>query len=400
MVTTNLSTSAPAASGIFSLPPHVEKTVEVSQVDHTFYEGAEPNKVLHGNDLEVHPGEIVIMRGKSGSGKTTLLTLMGTLRTVQKGSLKVMGRELNPELIAPGLKAVPSETIADVRRHIGFIFQAHNLFASLTAYQNVNMAAELVGMGGAETKDRIEYLLTRLGLSNEIHALPKRLSGGQKQRIAVARGLVHHPRLVLADEPTAALDEKSSRAVVTLFQEMAREEKCAIIIVTHDDGIMDVAHRIVQMVYGRIELNVNVQETEEICELLAHTPLFADMTIPKRIEVAVKMRGEQWEPGGVVFRQGDVGDKFYLIHSGQVDVIVEDGGKTETVAQLRKGQYFGEMALINDKPRNATIKATAPSVFYTLGKEDFKEALSRRIKFVDELATVSAALAEIKRLKK
>jgi len=380
--------SAPAASGIYSIPPHVERTVRVSQLDHFYYEGAEPNQVLHGNDLEVHPGEIVIMRGKSGSGKTTLLTLMGTLRTVQKGSLKVMGHELNPELIQPGLKAPPAETIANVRRQTGFIFQAHNLFGSLTAYQNVNMAAELVSMDGARAKGRIEYLMERLGLNHKIHNKPKGLSGGEKQRIAVARGLVHHPRLVLADEPTAALDEERSRAVVTLFQEVAEKEKCAIIIVTHDDGIMDVAHRIVQMVYGRIELNVNVQETKEICDLLEHTPLFADMTTSKRIEVAVKMRGEQAEPGEVVFSQGDVGDKFYLIHSGQVDVIVEEDGKKEVVAQLRKGQYFGEMALINDKPRNATIVARAPSVFYTLGKDEFKEALSRRIKFVDELVNV------------
>jgi cAMP-dependent protein kinase regulator len=100
------------------------------------------------------------------------------------------------------------------------------------------------------------------------------------------------------------------------------------------------------------------------------------------------MRGEPAEAGDVVFSQGDVGDKFYLIHSGQVDVIVEEDGKKEIVAQLRKGQYFGEMALINDKPRNATIIARAPSVFYTLGKEDFREALSRRIKFVDELVNV------------
>ncbi len=380
--------SAPAASGIYSVPAFIEKTVKVSGLDHCFYEGAEPNQVLHGNDLEVYPGEIVIMRGKSGSGKTTLLTLMGTLRTVQKGSLQVTGEELNPKLISPDLKVVPTETITSVRRQIGFIFQAHNLFASLTARQNVNMAAELTGMDPAKAKDRIEYLLTRLGLKDKMDNKPKEMSGGEKQRIAVARGLVHHPRLVLADEPTAALDEERSRAVVTMFQEIAEREKCAIIIVTHDDSIMDVAHRIVQMVYGRIELNVNVHETKEICDLLEDTPLFADMTTSKRIEVAVKMTGEQAEPGDVVFHQGDRGDRFYLIHSGQADVIVETNGKKETVARLGKGQYFGEMALMNDKPRNATIIAREPSVFYTLGIDDFKEALSRRMKFVDELVNV------------
>jgi len=378
--------TAPAASGIYSAPTALAKVVRVAGVNHSFDEAdGDKNQVLFDNNLEVYPGEIVIMRGKSGSGKTTLLTLMGTLRTVQEGSLKVAGQELNPGLIRPGLESVPADITTDVRRQIGFIFQAHNLFASLTAFQNVRMAAELTGMPPALAKERIEYLLNRLSLGHKMHNKPKGLSGGEKQRIAVARGLVHNPRLVLADEPTAALDRERSLAVVSLFQEIAEREKCAIIIVTHDDGIMEAAHRIVQMVYGRIELNVNVKETKEICDLLENTPLFADLTTSKRIEVAVKMTGEEADAGEVVFSQGDPGDRFYLIHSGRVDVIVETNGKKETVATLGKGQYFGEMALMNDKPRNATIKAREPSVFFTLGMEDFKDALSRRTRFVDEL---------------
>ncbi|HMO86977.1 MAG TPA: ATP-binding cassette domain-containing protein, partial [Lacipirellulaceae bacterium] len=336
------------------------------------------------NVLDVRRGEIVIMMGPSGSGKTTLLTLIGTLRTVQDdepsgnrdGSLKVLGSEL---------KGAKRELIAQLRREIGFIFQAHNLFGSLTAYQNVNMAAELVGMPRRDAADRIKDLLTRLHLGHRINYKPKSLSGGQKQRIAVARGLVHRPKLVLADEPTAALDKETGRAVVTLFQELARDEGCSIIIVTHDARILDVADRLVFMEDGRIKVNVAVQETNEICQLLGRTPLFPDLPTSMLIEIAVKMRGATASPGEAVIRQGDPGELFYLIRSGEVDVVIEKQGRAETVARLGAGQYFGEMALKTDEPRNATIIARTPCVFYTLGKADFKDALARGKRFVDAL---------------
>ncbi|MCA9189629.1 MAG: ATP-binding cassette domain-containing protein, partial [Planctomycetales bacterium] len=169
--------------------------VAVNMLQHYYGEGELRKQVLFDNCLNVYPGEIVIMTGPSGSGKTTLLTLIGTLRTVMEGSLRVLDEELFE---------ASSAMVARLRLQMGFIFQAHNLFESLTAYENVNMAAELVGMDRRKADDRIRYLLTRLGLGNHIHKKPKQLSGGQKQRVAIARGLVHEPRLVLADEPTAA----------------------------------------------------------------------------------------------------------------------------------------------------------------------------------------------------
>ncbi len=133
--------------------------------------------------------------------------------------------------------------------------------------------------------------------------------------------------------------------MVTLFQELARDEGCSIIIVTHDDRILDVADRLVKMEDGQITVNVAVQETREICDLLQQTTLFSDFPTSMLIEIAVKMRGETAEPGQVVIRQGDVGEKFYLIRSGKVDVVIEKNGKTETVAHLVGGQFFGELAL-------------------------------------------------------
>jgi putative ABC transport system ATP-binding protein len=374
--------SLPATSGAYAHGSQLPKTVKVAGLNHYFGEGELRKQALHNNHLEVRRGEIVIMTGPSGSGKTTLLTLIGTLRTVQEGSLKVLGNEL----LGAG-----RDLIGDLRKEMGFIFQAHNLFGSLTAYQNVNMAAELVGLPRSVARERIEYLLNRLGLGHRVHYKPKSLSGGQKQRVAIARGLIHHPKLVLADEPTAALDEASGREAVTLFQELARDEGCTIIMVTHDNRILDVADRIVNMVDGRIRSDVAVHETSVICEFLRQFPLFADLQTSTLTEVADKMQVEQAVAGDVVIRQGDPGELFYLIRSGKVDVIVSDRGEERTVAHLTEGQYFGEAALLRDEPRNATIVAREESVFYTLGKDDFKDVLKRSKTFVDELRNVLAS---------
>ena len=374
--------SLPATSGAYSNGSQLPKTIKVAQLNHYFGEGELRKQALHHNNLEVRRGEIVIMTGPSGSGKTTLLTLIGTLRTVQEGSLKVLGNELN---------GASRDEIVNLRREMGFIFQAHNLFESLTAYQNVNMAAELLGMNRQVAKERIDYLLERLGLGHRIHYKPKSLSGGQKQRVAIARGLVHQPKLVLADEPTAALDEHSGREVVTLFQELARNEGCTIIMVTHDNRILDVADRIVNMVDGYIRSDVAVHETSVICEFLRQFPLFADLSTSTLTEVADKMMVQEAVAGDVVIRQGDPGELFYLIRSGMVDVVIDEDGVANKVAELGEGQYFGEAALLRDEPRNATIVARAKSVFYTLGKADFKDVLARSKTFVDELRNVLAS---------
>src|SRR5262245_41426699 len=210
----------PLALAGAGLEPGVEAAVRVSGLNHHYGQGDTRSQVLFDNHLEIAPGEIVILTGPSGSGKTTLLTLISGLRTVQSGSVRVLGRELR------GLG--PAELI-QVRRGIGFIFQAHNLFDSLTAFQNVKMALELPGVHGALTQPRspdarARDLLTSLGHGERVDYKPAQLSGGQRQRVAIARALANRPKLVMADEPTAALDEQAGRDVVTLLQQMAREE--------------------------------------------------------------------------------------------------------------------------------------------------------------------------------
>ena len=217
--------------------------VRVRRVDHHFGEGETRTEVLIDNNLDVQAGRVVVMTGKSGSGKTTLLTLIGAIRRAQSGSVRVLGREL---------RGLGERDLVRVRREIGFIFQAHNLFASLTALQNVRMALELEPRPAAELDRRAAGMLDALGLAGRMHAKPAKLSGGQRQRVAIARALVHRPRLVLADEPTAALDEGSSRAVIDLLKETARRDGTAVIIVTHDERIIRAGDEVVEMSYGRI----------------------------------------------------------------------------------------------------------------------------------------------------
>ncbi|WP_353259309.1 DevA family ABC transporter ATP-binding protein [Prochlorothrix hollandica] len=218
-------------------------TIAVQQVNHYFGKGDLRKQVLFDLNLRLDKGEVVIMTGPSGSGKTTLLTLIGGLRSLQSGSLRFLGQEL---LDANGAQ------LRWVRRQVGYIFQAHNLHNSLTALQNVVMGLEVQGgLPVAVMAERAQQALADVGLGDRGQSYPSQLSGGQKQRVAIARALVSHPALVLADEPTAALDSKSGREVVTIMQTLAREQGCTILLVTHDNRILDVADRIVSMEDGR-----------------------------------------------------------------------------------------------------------------------------------------------------
>lgn len=218
--------------------------VSIRNVNHYFGKGGLRRRILSDINLELKSGEIVILSGPSGSGKTTLLTLIGGLRSVCEGSLKVFGQELR------GASDVQS---MEIRRHIGYIFQAHNLLRSLTARQNVQMSLQLHGnTSNLEARLKSEAALEAVGLGNRVNYYPENLSGGQKQRVAIARALVCNPKLVLADEPTAALDSKSGRDVVQIMQRLAREQGCTVLMVTHDNRILDIADRIVHMEDGQL----------------------------------------------------------------------------------------------------------------------------------------------------
>lgn len=218
--------------------------IKIEKLNHYLGQQSLRKQILFDINLEIRAGEIIIMTGPSGSGKTTLLTLIGGLRSVQEGSLKVLDWELS---------GASNNQLVEVRRHIGYIFQAHNLLEFLTARENVQMALELhKDISDREARLKAETMLKAVKLENRRNYYPTDLSGGQKQRVAIARALVSHPKLVLADEPTAALDSKSGRDVVQLMQRLAKEQGCAILLVTHDNRILDIADRTIHMEDGKL----------------------------------------------------------------------------------------------------------------------------------------------------
>lgn len=223
--------------------------LKVRRLNHFFGKKSLRKQVLHNINLTVNRGEIVILTGHSGSGKTTLLSLIGGLRSVQEGRLKCVGQEL---------QGAEESQLVETRRHIGYIFQAHNLLPFMTAQQNVQMSIELhEKVSKRSAKARSTQILKAVGLGERIDAYPASLSGGQKQRVAIARALVSNPQLILADEPTAALDSQTGREIVNLMQGMAKEQNCTILMVTHDNRILDIADRIIHMEDGRLVQNAD-----------------------------------------------------------------------------------------------------------------------------------------------
>ena len=221
--------------------------ITVEHLHHAFTEAGIAKPVLRDINLSVRPGEIVILTGPSGSGKTTLLTMLGGLRAAQSGSLRILGAEL--------LHA-ETGTLTRLRRQVGFIFQAHNLLPYLTALENVRVGLEVhpswLERGRAAMDRQCAALLERVGLAERAQYYPEKLSGGQKQRVAIARALAPQPRLLLADEPTAALDSRTGREVVDLIRGLSRDQGISVLMVTHDPRILDIADRLVRMEDGQL----------------------------------------------------------------------------------------------------------------------------------------------------
>ena len=227
--------------------PESAPLVEIRNLNHWFGDGDQRKQVLRSINLTVQPGEITILLGPSGSGKTTLLTMVGGLRSAQDGSLRIFNEEL---------RKTSTTNLTRLRRKVGFIFQAHNLMPYLNAQQNVRLGLEVVpdwlNKGQSAMNERCNEVLRQVGLGERIDYFPAKLSGGQKQRVAIARALAASPQLLLADEPTAALDKNSGRDVVDLFRNLAREHGTAIVMVTHDNKILDIADRIVKLEQGSL----------------------------------------------------------------------------------------------------------------------------------------------------
>lgn len=218
--------------------------IEVLGLNHWFGVGDARKQALYDLDLTIEAGSFTVLMGPSGSGKTTVLTLLGCLRSVQDGSVRLLGQELN---------GASEPTLMALRRRLGFIFQAHNLHESLTALQNAMMGLQVHGaISNALAREAATHALGLVGLSDRVDYLPANLSGGQKQRVAVARALIGNPALVLADEPTAALDADSAAEVVDLLKRLGTARGTTTLLVTHDNRILARADRILVLEDGRI----------------------------------------------------------------------------------------------------------------------------------------------------
>lgn len=226
-------------SGAFSKAP-----IATKGLNHFFGTGDARKQAIFDINLQIKPGSLTVLMGPSGSGKTTLLTLIGCLREVQSGEVQVLGHDVH---------GADEAALVSLRRRLGFIFQAHNLHESLTATQNVLMGLQVHGTGhAAKQRKAAHHILSLLGLADRRDYLPGNLSGGQKQRVAVARALVSNPEIVLADEPTAALDKDSGHTVVAMLKALGQSRAMTTVMVTHDPRILEMADRIINLEDGRI----------------------------------------------------------------------------------------------------------------------------------------------------
>lgn len=218
--------------------------VEIREVTKTYAEGAAAARALDRVNLDVRSGEVTLLMGPSGSGKTTLVSVMGCILRPTVGTVRIAGIEV---------AGLADRRLSAVRlNHIGFVFQGFNLFPTLTAAENVATALDLKRIRGAEARQRSRALLDHVGLTDKCDTYPADLSGGQKQRVAIARALAGDPEIILADEPTAALDKTSGRIVMEMLRELAHEKERAVVIVTHDGRVVEYADRIVGIEDGRI----------------------------------------------------------------------------------------------------------------------------------------------------
>jgi putative ABC transport system ATP-binding protein len=216
--------------------------VQVIDVTKSYGEGQV--QALKGVSLSVEAGEFMALAGPSGSGKTTMLNLVGALDLPSSGAVTINGREL------AGLSRAQ---LADLRRDsVGFVFQAYNLIPVLTAGENAEYVLQLQGMASKERRERVKELFTRLGIGEFVDTFPSKMSGGQQQRVAVARAIAPMPAVVLADEPTANLDQATGRALVEVMRELNRERGITFVFSTHDPMVLEQADRVVRLVDGKV----------------------------------------------------------------------------------------------------------------------------------------------------
>jgi putative ABC transport system ATP-binding protein len=218
--------------------------IQAQGVAKTLGSGAGTVQALRGVDLALGAGELALLMGPSGSGKTTLLSILGCMLKPSAGAVIVGGQ---------ATEGLGPEELARLRRaHIGFVFQSYHLFPTLTAVENVRLALDVRGLAGRAARAKARAALAEVGLSHKERSFPRNLSGGEQQRVAIARAIVGNPSVILADEPTAALDGENGQAVMTILARLAKTQRRGVLVVTHDPRLLPFADRIIHIEDGRI----------------------------------------------------------------------------------------------------------------------------------------------------
>jgi putative ABC transport system ATP-binding protein len=256
-------------------PVSREPALHVTGLTRTFGQGELAVTAVHGVDLDVHPGEVVLIMGPSGSGKTTLLLMLGAMLRPTAGVIQVGGLDIAgaPERHLPALRA----------RRFGFVFQDFNLLSALTVAENVELACNLAGVTGRPAHQRARALLERVGLGQRLGFRPEQLSGGEKQRVAIARALANDPPVILADEPTANLDSAIGRQVARLLRQLATEDRRAVVIVSHDTRLTEIADRVLWLEDGTFR-ELDTMATDPVC----------GMTVPQHDQPHLQRDGVVW----------------------------------------------------------------------------------------------------------
>ncbi|MEA5470008.1 ATP-binding cassette domain-containing protein [Spirulina sp. 06S082] len=337
--------------------------VEIDRLNHYYREGGQRKQVLSDVNLAIQSGETLLLTGESGSGKTTLLSLIGCLRSLQEGSLKIFDRELF---------GIQETKLFKLRRHIGFIFQHFNLLDFMNIEQNVQISLELqADFSPGKARRMSREVLEKVGLGNKFHAYPRQLSGGQKQRVAIARALVHSPQLILADEPTAALDSKTGLEAIELIQNLAREQGSAVLIVTHDQRIFHVADRIIQLEDGRLKRGYSEEAALGLSELTEREL--------HRLATNFNFKVRTYQPGEIIVREGDRSPEFYILIQGTVEVFQQLHNAHKVVLnRLERGDYFGEIAMLMGQRSPATVQVVSntPVKILVINRKVFLDTVS------------------------
>ena len=294
---------------------------------------------INALDLDVADGELVLLLGASGCGKTTLLCALAALLTPARGSIRLDDTEVTE---------LRGAALADYRgRRIGVVYQSFNLIPSLTALDNVAVASWNAGASGRAGRTRAREVLETLGLSDRLRHRPSDLSGGEQQRVAIARALCLDPQLLLADEPTAHLDELQVEGVLRLLRESARPGRM-VIVATHDDRLLPLADRVVELTPRRHPVH----------------------TEPVRVALAA---------GSTLFAQGDAGDVAYVVEEGEIELVRERAGGGEELVQLvGPGRYFGELAPLFGLRRTATARAAVDSAVTSFTPHDLRSLMAAK----------------------